>query len=52
MRQVKKRQLTVLNNTQGLFCELTLGIPMEQQESAFQELKQLQGLEIKPVATD
>lgn len=52
MRQVKKRQLTVLNNTQGLFCELTLGIPMEQQESAFQELRQLQGLEIKPVATD
>lgn len=48
MRQVKRRQLTVLNNTQGLFCEFTLGIPLDQEAAAVEEFKQLQGVEIKP----
>lgn len=51
MRQVKRRQLTVLNNTQGLFCEFTLGIPLDQEAAAVQEFKQLQGVEIKPIIT-
>lgn len=49
MRQIKRRQLTVLNNAQGLFCEFTLGIPLDQEAAAVQEFKQLQGVEIKPV---
>ena len=52
MRQVKRRQLTVLNNAQGLFCEMTVGIPLDQEEDSIQELRQLLGLEIKPVAAD
>ena len=49
MRLVKRRQLVVLTNTQGLFCELTLGIPLDQEIPAVQDLQQFQGLEIKPV---
>lgn len=49
MRHVKRRQLTVLNNAQGLFCELTLGIPLDQEAAAVHEFKQLQGIEIKPI---
>lgn len=52
MRQVKRRQLTVLNNTQGLFCEFTLGIPLDQEAAAVEEFKQLQGVEIKPTVVD
>lgn len=52
MRQVKRRQLTVLSNAQGLFCEMTVGVPLDQEEDAVQELRQLLGLEIKPVAVD
>lgn len=49
MRIVKKRQLLIIANTQALFCELTLGIPIDIEIAALEELSQLQGLEIKPL---
>jgi uncharacterized YigZ family protein len=51
MRLVKKRQLHAITNTQALFCELTLGIPIDIEAAALEELMQLQGLEIKALET-
>lgn len=51
MRLVKKRQLHVITNSQALFCELRVGIPVNIKTASLEELKQLQGLEIKWVET-
>lgn len=49
MRQVKKHQLPIDEQEQGLFCEMTLGIPVAQLEAALTGFQQLQGLKIELV---
>ena len=48
MRQVKKQQLHVLQQEQGLFCEMLLGIPAGQLDAVLADLQKLQGLSMKP----
>jgi hypothetical protein len=47
MRLVKKHQLIVLSNEQGLFCEMKLGIPIGKETNVCEEFSLLQGLEFK-----
>ena len=49
MMVVKRFGLTVLQNEMQLFCRMVIGIPRENLELCLDKLKDLHGVEIKPI---